>query len=85
VAPHGLQPGWFDLLAALRRSGSPYELNPTELMRSTLANEARVLGSLSASDRRALDGLLPSCCPVSSEATNLARRLSMAWPRGKQT
>jgi DNA-binding MarR family transcriptional regulator len=109
VAPHGLQPGWFDLLAALRRSGSPYALNPTELMRSTLlssggmtkrldrleeaglverrpdpadrrgtlvrltrrgravidraleahlANEARVLGSLSASDRRALDGLL---------------------------
>jgi DNA-binding MarR family transcriptional regulator len=36
VAPHGLQPGWFDLLAALRRAGSPYELNPTDLMRSTL-------------------------------------------------
>jgi DNA-binding MarR family transcriptional regulator len=36
VAPHGLQPGWFDLLAALRRAGKPYELNPTELMRSTL-------------------------------------------------
>src|SRR5687768_15033440 len=33
LAPHGLQPGWFDLLAALRRSGAPYELSPTELAR----------------------------------------------------
>jgi DNA-binding MarR family transcriptional regulator len=34
----GLQPGWFDLLAALRRAGPPYELNPTELMRATLVS-----------------------------------------------
>jgi DNA-binding MarR family transcriptional regulator len=33
---HDLQTGWFDLLAALRRAGSPYELNPTELMRATM-------------------------------------------------
>jgi DNA-binding MarR family transcriptional regulator len=32
----GLRAGWLDVLAALRRSGSPYELNPTELMRSTM-------------------------------------------------
>ena len=32
----GLQPGWFDLLAALRRSGTPYELNPTDLMEATM-------------------------------------------------
>ncbi|MGH3039695.1 MAG: MarR family winged helix-turn-helix transcriptional regulator [Gaiellaceae bacterium] len=36
LAGHGLQPGWFDLLAALRRAGRPYELNPTQLMRATL-------------------------------------------------
>jgi DNA-binding MarR family transcriptional regulator len=36
LAEHGLKPGWFDLLAALRRSGRPYELNPTQLMRATL-------------------------------------------------
>lgn len=105
----GLQPGWFDLLAALRRAGPPYELNPTELMRATLVssggmtkrldrlvakglverrpdprdrrgsriwltrrgkavidraldahveNEERLLRSLSAADRRALDDLL---------------------------
>ena len=30
IAAHGLQPGWFDLLAALRRQGAPYELTPTQ-------------------------------------------------------
>jgi DNA-binding MarR family transcriptional regulator len=32
----GLQPGWFDLLAALRRAGGSYELSPTELRHATL-------------------------------------------------
>jgi DNA-binding MarR family transcriptional regulator len=36
LAAFGLQPGWSDLLAALRRSGRPYELNPTDLMRATM-------------------------------------------------
>jgi DNA-binding MarR family transcriptional regulator len=36
VEPFGLQRGWFDLLAALRRTGAPYELNPTQLMKATL-------------------------------------------------
>lgn len=31
-----LQPGWFDLLAALRRAGEPFELNPTHLMQATM-------------------------------------------------
>jgi DNA-binding MarR family transcriptional regulator len=106
---HGLQHGWFDVLAALRRAGAPYELNPTELIRATLlssggltkrvdrleeaglvarrpdpkdrrgtlvrltrrgkrivdraleahlANEERLLSSLSAADRHSLDDLL---------------------------
>ena len=33
---YALQPGWFDLMAALRRAGAPYELNPTELARATM-------------------------------------------------
>jgi len=32
----GLDNGWFDLIAALRRAGPPYELHPTELMATTL-------------------------------------------------
>jgi DNA-binding MarR family transcriptional regulator len=111
LAQYGLQPGWFDLLAALRRAGAPYELNPTRLMRATLlsssgmtkrldrmaaagmierrpdpndrrgtlvrltgrgksvidravethvVNEERLLGALTAAERRILDGLLKS-------------------------
>jgi DNA-binding MarR family transcriptional regulator len=40
LAPSGLQPGWFDLLAALRRAGAPYELNPTRLMGATLLSSS---------------------------------------------
>ncbi|HMJ01210.1 MAG TPA: MarR family transcriptional regulator [Gaiellaceae bacterium] len=109
LEPFGLARGWFDLLAALRRAGSPYELNPTQLMEATLlssggmtkrldrlvevglverrpdpddrrgtlvrltrrgrttidealdahvANEDRLLRSLNATERRALDALL---------------------------
>ncbi len=109
LVAHDLQSGWFDLLAALRRAGAPYELNPTQLMRATmlssggmtkrldrlveaglverrpdpadrrgtlvgltghgkatvdkaleahLANEERLLRSLTPAERRALDGLL---------------------------
>lgn len=36
LSAHELHAGWFDLLAALRRAGAPYELNPTHLMRATL-------------------------------------------------
>src|SRR5437763_1623513 len=33
---YGLEPGWFDVLAALRRAGPPYQLNPTALRESTM-------------------------------------------------
>lgn len=55
VADHGLQPGWFDLLAALRRSGAPYELNPTELRRSTMLSSGGMTKRL---DRLADAGLV---------------------------
>jgi DNA-binding MarR family transcriptional regulator len=52
---HGLQTGWFDLLAALRRAGSPYELNPTELMRATMLSSGGMTKRL---DRMADAGLV---------------------------
>jgi len=55
IAVHELQPGWFDLLAALRRSGPPYELNPTELMRTTLLSSG---GMTKRIDRLADEGLV---------------------------
>ena len=36
LAGFELQRGWFDLLAALRRAGEPFALNPTQLMRATM-------------------------------------------------
>ena len=55
LAPHGLQPGWFDLLAALRRAGAPYELNPTDLMAATMLTSGGVTKRL---DRLAEAGLI---------------------------
>jgi DNA-binding MarR family transcriptional regulator len=40
LARRGLQAGWFDLLAALRRAGPPYALRPGELMRATMLSSA---------------------------------------------
>ena len=36
-ASHGLEPWEFDVLAALRRNGPPYQLSPGALLRTTLA------------------------------------------------
>jgi DNA-binding MarR family transcriptional regulator len=55
LAPYGLQPGWFDLLAALRRAGPPYELNPTSLMRATLLSSSGMTKRL---DRMTEAGLI---------------------------
>jgi DNA-binding MarR family transcriptional regulator len=51
----GLQPGWFDLLAALRRAGAPYQLNPTDLMRTTMLSSGGMTKRL---DRLADAGLI---------------------------
>lgn len=37
-AEFGLQPGEFDVLATLRRSGAPYQLSPTELFKSMMVS-----------------------------------------------
>jgi DNA-binding MarR family transcriptional regulator len=55
IEPHALQPRWFDILAALRRAGVPFELNPTELMRSTLLSSGGMTKRL---DRLAEAGLV---------------------------
>jgi DNA-binding MarR family transcriptional regulator len=55
LAARGLRGGWFDLLAALRRSGPPFELNPTQLMRTTLLSSGGITKRL---DRLAEAGLV---------------------------
>ena len=50
-----LQRGWFDLLAALRRAGEPFELNPTQLMQATMLSSGGMTKRL---DRLAEAGLV---------------------------
>ncbi len=47
--------GWFDVLAALRRSGAPYALNPTELSRTMLLSSG---GTTKRLDRLEAAGLV---------------------------
>ena len=43
--PHGLSGGDFVVLAALRRSGEPYQLTPTALSRSMMVSSGGTTGS----------------------------------------
>jgi DNA-binding MarR family transcriptional regulator len=55
LVKYSLPQGWFDLLAAMRRAGRPYELTPTELMRATMLSSGGITKRL---DRLTDAGLL---------------------------
>lgn len=78
LAAHSLQPGWFDLLAALRRAGAPYELRPTQLMRATMLSSGGMTKRL---DRLADAGLIQRG-PDPNDRRGTLIRLT---PRGKTT
>ena len=52
---HGLEPWEFDVLAALRRSGRPYQLTPGQLVRETLVTSGTMTNRV---DRLAARGLV---------------------------
>ncbi|MFE3317235.1 MarR family winged helix-turn-helix transcriptional regulator [Nocardia sp. NPDC059195] len=52
---HGLQRGEFDVLAALRRSGTPFELNPSVLADTLMLSRAGMTGRI---DRLEAAGLV---------------------------
>lgn len=54
-ARHGLDAPSFDVLAALRRAGEPYQLTPTALMRTALVTSGAITQRL---DRLAEKGLI---------------------------
>jgi DNA-binding MarR family transcriptional regulator len=74
----GLRPGWFDLLAALRRVGEPYRLNPTELMRATMLSSGGMTKRLDRMEESGLVERLPD--PHDRRGTLVA-----LTPRGKAT
>ena len=70
LAGHDLQPGWFDLLAALRRAGEPFELNPTQLMPATMLSSGGMTKRL---DRMAEAGLVERRADPSDRRGTLVR------------
>ena len=54
-AEHGLESWEFDVLAALRRAGTPYELSPGRLLRETLVTSGTMTNRV---DRLAARGLV---------------------------
>lgn len=51
---YGLNGGEFDVLAALRRSGEPYSLTPTELYRSMMLSSAAMTNRIDRLEKRGL-------------------------------
>ncbi len=54
-AEHGLEPWEFDVLTALRRAGSPYQLSPGQLLTQTLVTSGTMTNRI---DRLAKRGLV---------------------------
>ena len=59
LADTKLQPGWFDLLAALRRAGEPHELNPGQLMEATMLSSGGMTKRLDRLEQAGLVTRLP--------------------------
>ncbi len=52
---HGLEPGWYDVLATLRRAGPPYRLRPTEFATTLMLTSS---GTTKRLDRLEQAGLI---------------------------
>jgi DNA-binding MarR family transcriptional regulator len=76
-AAHDLEVGEFDVLAALRREGSPYELSPSELTRHTLSTSGTMTNRV---DRLADKGLVTRA-PNSDDRRGIRVRLT---PKGRE-
>ncbi|HET7386334.1 MAG TPA: MarR family transcriptional regulator [Nocardioidaceae bacterium] len=56
---HGLEPWEFDVLAALRRAGAPYELSPGRLLTQTLVTSGTMTNRVDRLEDRGLVRRLP--------------------------
>jgi DNA-binding MarR family transcriptional regulator len=58
-ASHGLEPWEFDVLAALRRQGPPYQLSPGALLRATLVTSGTMTNRIDRLEQAGLVRRLP--------------------------
>ncbi len=56
---HGIEPWEFDVLAALRRAGSPYQLSPGRLLKETLVTSGTMTNRVDRLEERGLVTRLP--------------------------
>src|SRR3954469_3756853 len=56
---HGLEPGWHDVLATLRRSGPPYRLRATEFTRTLMITSSGTTKRLDRLEKAGLIGRSP--------------------------
>ena len=56
---HGIEPWEFDVLAALRRAGAPYELSPGRLLRETLVTSGTMTNRVDRLEERGFVKRLP--------------------------
>jgi DNA-binding MarR family transcriptional regulator len=56
---HGLEPWEFDVLAALRRAGSPYALSPGRLLQVTLVTSGTMTNRIDRLEAKGLVGRVP--------------------------
>jgi DNA-binding MarR family transcriptional regulator len=59
VSEFGLNPGEFDVLATLRRSGPPYQLSPTELLTAVMVTSGTMTHRIDQLERAGLVKRLP--------------------------
>lgn len=76
-ASYGLSRGGFDVLAALRRSGPPYRLSPTELYNSLLISSGAMTNRVDRLEERKLVSRIPD--PMDRRGVLVA-----LTPKGKQ-
>jgi DNA-binding MarR family transcriptional regulator len=70
---HGVNGGEFDVLAALRRAGRPYQLTPTELSRALIVTSGGMTKRLNALEGRGLIRRRPDPKDGRSTAVSLTR------------
>ncbi|MGB3296075.1 MAG: MarR family transcriptional regulator [Phormidesmis sp.] len=58
-AKFGLNPGEFDVLATLRRSGQPYQLSPTELFKSMMVSSGTMTHRIDCLEKAELVERIP--------------------------
>jgi DNA-binding MarR family transcriptional regulator len=56
---HGLEPGWYDVLATLRRSGPPYTLRPSEFSGTLMLTSSGTTKRLDRLEQAGLIGRTP--------------------------